>query len=385
MKDASSLISLFCLTAALAWVAPISSHAASSPKKSESAGKTSAQSAAEEIGSTRNAKVAIAMPARKIELTYFAGVMSDAERADLAKIAPNVRIVTGLSQAEALARAGEAHGIEARYATPDFLAKAKKLVWIQVLSAGVDRYVGMKPIVENDAIVLTNFRGVHGPAIADHAMAMLLSLTRDLRNYAASQAKGKFGKEESRLRPIALEGRTMLVVGIGGIGTEIAQRAHGFGMRVIGTRRSTTPAPDFIQKVGQSKDLLAMLPEADVVAIAVPLTPETEGMFNQAAFAAMKPGSFLINVARGKVVNTDALVAALNSGKLAGACLDVTEPEPLPAGHKLWSMHNVVLTPHIAPLAELTEQRRGLLMTENMRRFGAGEPLLNVVDKVAGY
>jgi phosphoglycerate dehydrogenase-like enzyme len=253
------------------------------------------------------------------------------------------------------------------------------------MSAGVDRYIGMEPLMKNDKIVLTNFRGVHGPAIADHAMAMLLSLTRDLRPHLSNQKKQRGGREEGSGRPIALDGRTMLVVGIGGIGTEIGQRAHGFGMRVIGTRRSTTPAPAFFEKVGQSKDLMAMLPEADVVAIAVPLTDETKGMFNAAAFAAMKKGSYLINIARGKVVETDALMAALKSGKLAGACLDVTEPEPLPSSHPLWDLPNVIITPHIAAEAEVTDQRRVVLMRENMRRFGAGEPLLNTVDKQAGY
>ena len=177
----------------------------------------------------------------------------------------------------------------------------------------------------------------------------------------------------------------MLVVGIGGIGTEIAQRAHGFGMRVIATRRSETPAPAYVEKVGKPGDLMAMLPEADVVAVCVPLTAETEGMISEEAFAAMKPGAYLINIARGRIVDTDALVKALESGRLAGACLDVTDPEPLPEGHPLWKQQNVIITPHIAADGELTEERSAALFTENLRRFGAGEPLLNCVDKKAGY
>jgi phosphoglycerate dehydrogenase-like enzyme len=177
----------------------------------------------------------------------------------------------------------------------------------------------------------------------------------------------------------------MLVVGIGGIGSEVAERAHAFGMRVLATRRSDTPAPEFVEKVGKPQDLLTMLPEADVVAICVPLTAETDRMFNAAAFAAMKPGAYLINVSRGRIVDTDALVAALQGRRLAGACLDVTDPEPLPVGHPLWSMPNVLITPHVASDAEVTDERRWTLYRENMRRFGAGEPLLNVVDKRAGY
>lgn len=386
MKNVSSYFALAALVLAHTGFAPrlLSAQSASSQKAPSQ--KAAAQESAEEIGSLRNAKVAIPMTGGKTEVTYFAGALTDAQRAELAKIAPNVKIVNGLTPAAALARAGEAQGIDSRFATAEFIKRAPKLAWVQAMSAGVDRFVAIDPLAKNDAIVLTNFRGVHGPAIADHAMAMLLSLTRDLRFYAGHQAQKKWAKGESNARrPVALDGLTMLVVGLGGIGSEVAQRANGFGMRVIGTRRSNTPSPAYIQKVGLPNDLMSMLPEADVVAICVPLTPETQGMMNRAAFAAMKKGSYLINVARGPIVDTAALIEALRSGHLGGACLDVTDPEPLPASSPLWDIPNVVITPHVAPNAEVTEQRSWTLLRENIRRFGAGEPLLNVVDKVAGY
>ncbi len=128
-----------------------------------------------------------------------------------------------------------------------------------------------------------------------------------------------------------------------------------------------------------------MLPEADVVALAVPLTDETRNLLDAVAFGKMKHGAYLINIARGKVVNTDALLKALKSGRLAGACLDVTDPEPLPADHELWKQANVIITPHVAGHSKVTTERRSALLVENLRRFGAGEPLLNVVDKKAGY
>ena len=340
---------------------------------------------AEELGSLRNARVAIEMPEPKIELTYFAGSISASEQEELTRLAPNVRIVTGLSQKEALKRAEEAHGIDARFANPEFLKKASNLRWVQVQSAGVDRYLSLKPLMENDKLVLTNFRGIHGPAIADHAMAMLLSLTRNLNHSAAHQRNSQWKKDSPPVASIALAGKTMMVVGLGGIGSEIAQRANGFGMRVIGTRRSDTPSADYIERVGKPKDLLEMLPEADVVALAVPLTPETQNLLDTKAFAAMKEGAYLINIARGKVVNTDAMMEALKSGRLAGAGLDVTEPEPLPSKHPLWQQPRVIITPHIAGRSKVTNQRRSALTLENLRRFGAGEPLLNVVDKEAGY
>jgi phosphoglycerate dehydrogenase-like enzyme len=295
-------------------------------------------------------------------------------------------VIAGLSREEALRRAAEAHAADAAFVTPDFLRAAPNLVWVQAQSAGVERYMAVKELRDSDKIVLTNMRGIAGPVIADHAFAMLLALTRDLPVHLAGRAEGRWIREGSgKLRPIALKGRTLLVVGLGGIGTEIARRGRGFDMRVVAIRRGNDPAPDFVERVGKPQELLALLPEADVVAIAVPLTAETTGMFNREAFAAMKPGSFLVNIARGKVVDTAALLAALTSDKLAGACLDVTDPEPLPPDHPLWKLPNVVITPHVSSDAELTEDRRWALFRENLRRFDAGEPLLNVVDLSAGY
>ena len=351
----------------------------------ESLTPASSKALAEELGSLRNARVAIEMPDSKTEVTYFAGNISARDEAELARLAPNVKIVKGLSQKEALERAEEAHGIDARFAKPEFLEKATNLRWVQVQSAGVDRYISIKPLMENDDLVLTNFRGIHGPAIADHSMAMLLSLTRNLDFYAANQRESNWNTDRTPVDSIALEGKTMMVVGLGGIGSEIAQRAHGFGMRVIGTRRSDTPSADYIERVGKPKDLLEMLPDADVVALAVPLVPETENLLDAKAFATMKEGAFLINIARGRVVDTDAMLAALKSGRLAGACLDVTEPEPLPSDHPLWQQPRVIITPHMAGRSAVTNQRRSALTLENLRRFGAGEPLLNVVDKKVGY
>ncbi len=347
--------------------------------------RAAGQGDAEEIGSLRNARVAIPVADKSTELTYFAGSLSPEELAEIKEIAPNLRIVTGLKPAEALARAEEAHGVESRYATPEFLARAKNLVWVQAMSAGVDGLIKNEPLVTNDRIVLTNHRGVHGPAIADHAMSLLLSLTRDLRYHTENQAQKKWGRGDSELTPVALDGRTMLVVGIGGIGSEIAKRAKAFGMEVWATRRSEAPKPDYVDRVELSPKLLELLPSADVVAIAVPLTAETQGLFGKEAFAAMKEGAYLINIARGPIVVQDELIAALKSGKLAGAGLDVTDPEPLPSGSSLWDFRNVIITPHVAGHAEVTQERRWTLLRENLRRFAAGEPLYNVVDKQAGY
>ncbi len=339
--------------------------------------------ASSSVGSLRNARVAIERPAT--QLTMFVGAATDAQRDELALLAPNVAVVAGLTREQALERAGEAHAIDARYATPEFIASAPNLRWIQALSAGVDRYLNLAELLEQRSIVLTNMQGAYGPAIADHVFAMLLALSRDLRFYSEQQAQARWTRGNPDGQPFALEGLTMLVVGLGGIGTDVAERAHGFGMRVIATRRSDDGGPAFVEHVGKPEELLTLLPRADVVAICVPLTPQTERMFDAQAFAAMKPGAIVVNIARGKVVDTEALLAALESGRLRGACLDVTEPEPLPADHPLWRAKGVLITPHVAADSKLSEDRAWTLLRENVRRFGAGEPLYNVVDWKAGY
>jgi phosphoglycerate dehydrogenase-like enzyme len=376
------------LTAVGVFLASCQTASAPVPSAAPPASKApvSAASQVEEIGSQRHARVALPRAADATTLVYFAADLDAAQVREAAEIAPRVKVVAGLSREEALSRAAEAQGADGRYATAEFLRAATHLVWVQAQSVGVERYLALPELRENDRIVLTNMRGVSGPAIADQAFAMLLALTRDLAIHLAGRAHGEWKRDGSGvLTPIVLQDRTLLVVGLGGIGTEIARRGHGFGMHVIATRRGDDPAPEFVEHVGKPGDLLALLPRADVVAIAVPLTPETEHLFDAAAFSAMKKGSYLVNIARGKIVDTQALVAALESGHLAGACLDVTDPEPLPEGSPLWQMPNVVITPHVAAAGELTEARAWALFRENLRRFDAGELLLNVVDKRAGY
>lgn len=342
-------------------------------------------SAADRIGSSRNARVAIDRTGATTKLVYFARTVPEPEQLRaLAEAAPNVTLVGGLSREEATRRAAEAHGADVFYATPEFLRAATSVRWVQATSAGVERFLAIPELAQREEIVFTNHRGVHGPTIADHTMALLLALTRDLPGSLAAQRDGRWLRESSAER-VALEGRTMLVVGLGGIGTEIARRAHAFGMRVIATRRSDDPGPAFVERIGKPGELLAMLPEVDVVAIAVPLTAETKGLFGAEAFAAMPRGSYLINIARGGIVETDALLAALREGRLAGAGLDVTDPEPLPEDHPLWKEPRVIITPHVAGDAELTDERAWALVLENLRRFDRGEPLLNVVDVSVGY
>ena len=310
--------------------------------------------------------------------------MSDEHLAEIAELAPNITIVSGLDRETAVADAGRADGVDAHLLSSAFLEAAPDLRWVQSWSAGVERYLTMPELMARDEIVLTNMKGMYGPVIAEHVFAMMLSMTRNLEFYMDAGRRGVWERGDGSAMG-ALQGRTMLVVGLGGIGSEIAMRAHAFGMRVLATARTERPAPPYVELLGTAKDLNDLLPEADVVVLAVPLTDETRHMINRETLGMVKDGAWLVNISRGAVVDTDALVAALDSGKVGAAFLDVTDPEPLPEGHPLWGRDNALITPHVAARAELSADRRWALMRENMRRFSAGEPLLNVVDKEAGY
>lgn len=343
-----------------------------------------APSPAPSLGSERGSRVALGVTPETGRLLYLTTQVGEEERAVLAQLAPNVELVSGLSAEERLQRAAEFHGADAHLLSPEFLGAATALRWAQSWSAGVDRYMELDELLQREEVVLTNMKGVHGPVIAEHVMAMLLSMCRALPAFERAQERGEWDRRAGSGQR-ALAGSTLLVVGMGGIGTEVARRAHAFDMEILATVRTTRAAPDFVDELGTSADLERFLPRADVVVICLPLTDETRGLFDAARLAQLRQGAILINIARGPIVDTGALLAALESGHLGGACLDVTDPEPLPPGHPLWARDDVLITPHTAGAAALTGTRRDALFRENLRRFGAGEPLLNVVDKQLGY
>jgi phosphoglycerate dehydrogenase-like enzyme len=182
-----------------------------------------------------------------------------------------------------------------------------------------------------------------------------------------------------------IAGKTALVVGLGGIGTEFARRAHALGMKVTATRNSGRGGPEFVSYVGRPDELLTLAKDADVIFNAVPLTPATTDLFDARFFAVLKPTAYVLNVGRGKSIVTSALIEALASGKLAGAGLDVTEPEPLPPDHPLWKAPNVIITPHVSARSDVPSEKAWAVVYENIRRYAAGERLLSVVDPARGY
>lgn len=379
------ILGLLCVLACRATEpTPEPRSAATAPNAAPAAEEAARLTDPRAIGSERGTRVAVDTQGGKQELLYLAGDVSEDEQDRLYQLAPNVRLLAKLSREDALKWADQANGCDAQLLSPEFLAKARKLRYVQAQSAGVDRYAGMRELRERPEIVFCNLRAVHGPAIADHVFAMLLALARDLPSAWEHQREARWQRDGAR-EPFSLAGRSLLVVGLGGIGTEVARRAKGFEMNVLATRRSGTDAPSFVDRVELADKLGELLPLADVIVLCVPLTPETTNLIDTRAFAAVKPGAILVNIARGKVVDTRALVDALKSGRLGGACLDVTDPEPLPPEHELWRTPNVLITPHVAASAALTDERANALVRENLRRFSRGEPLLNVVDWNAGY
>jgi phosphoglycerate dehydrogenase-like enzyme len=264
----------------------------------------------------------------------------------------------------------------------EVLTRATHLQWIQWLGAGVEGCVQEPKLRERNPL-LTNMQSAAGPSMAEHVMGMMLVLSRHLDYYLQQQAQGHWAAEAPALAD--LSGKTVLIVGLGGIGTEVAKRAHAFGMKVIATRASGRTGPDYVSYIGLPDELLKLAKDADFVVNCAPLTPQTTGIFDAAFFASMKPGAFFLNVGRGRSAVTADLVTALGAGKIAGAGLDVVDPEPLPASSPLWHLPNVIITPHVSGSTPLAESQRALLLRENLRRYVTGEPMLAVVDPERGY
>jgi len=262
---------------------------------------------------------------------------------------------------------------------------AKNLRWVQTMSAGVERVLHLSGgnDLRDSKAVLTNNKVVQGPEIADHAMAMLLMMSRRLNQYYGERTKEQW--RGGNFQGIELNGKTAVVIGVGGIGTQIAVRAAAFGMEVIGVDPEPKAYLPFVKRVVHPDQLDTVIPLADVVFISAPHTPMTNKMMGPKQFELMKQNSYFIAVSRGAIYDMGGLVKALDSRKLAGAGVDVTDPEPLPPGHALWKFDNAIVTPHIAGRSDMDRARMISTIRDNIRRFDEGRPLLNVVDKAKGY
>jgi phosphoglycerate dehydrogenase-like enzyme len=325
------------------------------------------------------------------KMVVLAGAISPGEeREELAAALPGVKIVYASNVATAANEAKDADIVAGLTVPPgvcdlSIIDNAKQLRWILSLSAGVEQCIAV-PAVRARNLLMTNLRGIDSSVIGEHAIALALAMAHGIDTFVEAQEKGRWSRQDAidtHLQTLA--GKTLLVVGLGGIGTEVASRAHALGMNVTATRASGHEGPDYVSYVGTPDELLKLASTADVVVNTAPLTTQTRGVYNAKFFSSMKPTAYFVNVARGGSVVTADLVAALNSGKIAGAGLDVVDPEPLPPDHQLWHAKNVIITPHISSFSDIPNEARWMLVNENARRYAAGDKMLSVVDLQREY
>jgi phosphoglycerate dehydrogenase-like enzyme len=350
-----------------------------------SATPDAAQALIEEFGLRQSDVPSSAQPGWRKPEKIVVRVDSPDRLAGFQAAAPGAEIVAVENLDQAVAEVVDAQ-VVIGFCEEELLSAANELRWLQVYSAGVDRCIAY-PSFDKDNILLSNAQRIASPALAEHAIALMMALVRGLDLYHTNQLQGSWQRDVGMKRSqfMELEGRTVLVVGLGGIGTQVAKRAHGLGMRVIATRGSRREGPEYVEYVGLADEVNGLAGQADVVINTTPLTHRTRGMFNAAFFAAMKPTAYFISVGRGASTVTNDLVTALETGSIAGAGLDVTDPEPLPQGHPLWSLPRVIISPHVGGQSDRARDRLFLLAQENLRRYMAGEALLSVVDIERGY
>jgi len=301
----------------------------------------------------------------------------------LADAMPEVRVVIAEDAATAereIVDAEAAFGWLGR----DLLAKAKRLRWLQAPQAAPAAGYYYPELIQH-SLTVTNFREIFNDHISTHIMAFVLAFARGLHVYIPQQLRREWKKPGENRGVVHLPEATALIVGVGGIGAATAQLASAFGMTVLATDARRTSAPAGVTELHKPEALDTLLPRADFVILTVPHTPSTEGFMNRARFQRMKPGAFFINIGRGMTTKLDDLVAALNAGEIAGAALDVYEQEPLPADHPLWTMPNVLMTPHMAGYGPYLDDRRYEIVADNCRAFLDGKPMRNVVDKASWF
>jgi D-2-hydroxyacid dehydrogenase (NADP+) len=263
-------------------------------------------------------------------------------------------------------------------------ALAKKLKWIHATAAGVGQL--MYPELRESAVVLTNARGIHSAPMSEHILGMIIALARRFPDAFRFQQAGHWAQQEIwDARPNELRGKILLIVGYGTIGRELARLMQSIGMRIWGVTRSGCGEAGLVERVLPASQLHDALPRADFVVLAAPETPDTRRMMGEKEFALMKPSAYFLNVARGTLVDQNALINTLRARAIAGAALDVTEEEPLAPESPLWKLGNVFITPHISAATENLWPRQEALLLENLERWFDGRELLNRVDLRQGY
>ena len=299
---------------------------------------------------------------------------------------PHFRFVQLESYERVPAEVGDAEVFVGWRLEPQDFGNARKLKWIHSPTAAVHQL--MFPELVASCVVVTSSTGVHGPVVAEHAITVLLALAKRLPQIVRYQAKkqwsqGQLWREHPRTREVA--GATVAVIGMGHIGREFTSRAKALGMRVLAVREDPAKGKEGADAVFGSTQIEEVLPQADYVLLCPPVTTATERLINRDRLEKMKPDAYLINVARGNLVDEPALLEALRERRIGGAALDVFDAEPLPESSPFWSLDNLLITPHTAAVTEKLWERHFQLIAENLKRYLSGRPLLNQVDKKRGY
>lgn len=263
------------------------------------------------------------------------------------------------------------------------LREATLLRWVQTVGAGVDSLL-FPELGARSELIITNASGIHAQPIAEHVLGLFLAFTRNLHLSVRQQQTAHWDSASITGSLGTLHGKTLGILGLGAIGERVAEVARVFGLRVIGLKRTPTRVAHVDEMYGPEQ-LLTFLAKSELLVNILPLTAATKNLLGAREFSALPKGALYVNVGRGATTDTDALVDALRSGQLAAAGLDVTEPEPLPDGHALWSLPNVIITPHYAGAHPGYYHHAGQVFVDNLKRYLAGQPLHNVVDKHAGY
>jgi phosphoglycerate dehydrogenase-like enzyme len=313
----------------------------------------------------------------KIKVLVHDERLSEALVQQIRNISDRIEVAVARDNAAALKAVNSADVVYGRFTKEMFLA-AKKLRWIQTKSAGVDRL--LFPELVNSDVVLTNAR-IHGTQIAEMIVAMMLVFMKKIHRFMQYKAQAKWQRQATD----DLFGKTVGILGLGTIGSETARKAKCLGMKVVAFKKHQTPKPAYVDELLGPEGLARLLRQSDFVVVALPLTKETRHMIGEEQLQMMKPNAYIVNVSRGAVVNTAALIKALKEGWIAGAGLDVFEQEPLPEDSELWKLDNVVMTPHVSGGTPRYDELAVGVLCDNLRRYVEGKPLRNVVNKKAGY
>ncbi len=300
-------------------------------------------------------------------------------------ISKDIKLKKCSDESELLMLIEEADVLFAGKFSREMLLKAKKLKWIQCTGVGIDRFYYHELLTSE--VIITNAGGIFSTAISEHIIMFMLFLTRRMDLFIENKSKKKwnrYGGYSSELLE-ELAGKTLGIIGIGNTGKELAKKAKCLGMNVLGVKKNLITKPSYLDELFLLQDLDQFLTKSDFIVLTLPLTEETKGLIGEHQLLSMKKTAYLINVSRGKIIDEDKLLSALEQGKIAGAAIDTFNEEPLPINSKFWELENVIITPHMAGVSKLFNERITNLFCENLLLFIQKKPMLNIVNKKDGY